>query len=218
MRALIIEASTERGAIGLTVSGKLLISKELPFGNQQSKYLMTSIDEILKETGISPRELQAIALGAGPGSYTGIRMAAAIAKSLAYACQIPLIGFCSLKAFLPKENDPFAVIIDAKIAGAYLIKGEKQGKNVVYLEKPKVTQIEELGEELKDVIQLVTPNKKRIKQRLLEAYPDNNWKWEESPPNLEHLLGIVEEKFRNKEWKMNGEVELLYLRGKGAQW
>jgi tRNA A37 threonylcarbamoyladenosine modification protein TsaB len=61
-----------------------------------------------------------IAVGIGPGSYTGIRVGAALAKTLAYGWNIPLLGFCSLKAF-----EPLPVLIDARMGGFYALLDNK---------------------------------------------------------------------------------------------
>jgi tRNA threonylcarbamoyladenosine biosynthesis protein TsaB len=54
--------------------------------------LTVYIEEILKETGIKTRDLDAVAVSKGPGSYTGLRIGVSVAKGIAYASSIPLIG------------------------------------------------------------------------------------------------------------------------------
>ena len=59
-----------------------------------------------------------IAVGTGPGSFTGVRVGVAIAKALAFGWEIPLLAFPSLLAFAPREA-PFAILADARSAGLY---------------------------------------------------------------------------------------------------
>ena len=123
MLTLLIEASTERGMIAILDKENILFHEELPFGYNNSKYLLPTIEKALHVTNLSVKQLSTIAVGIGPGSYTGIRIAAATAKALSYACKIPLVGICTLEGFVPNRDGSFATIIDAKISGTYLIKG-----------------------------------------------------------------------------------------------
>ena len=56
------------------------------------------VDEILKEVGISPANLDAVAVSKGPGSYTGLRIGVSTAKGICYAQNLPLIAVDSLQA------------------------------------------------------------------------------------------------------------------------
>lgn len=111
MLILIIETSTEKGCLVLAENGTPLASQNLRGGPELSKSLAFEVKNL-----IGSRTPDLIAVGNGPGSYTGIRVAAAMGKALAYGWQIPLIGFCSLKAFGPKP-----VLIDARGGGFYAL-------------------------------------------------------------------------------------------------
>lgn len=94
MNILIMDTSQDAYFLALAKEQSLFAVRRVSHGNQISKYLLTSILELL-ETGFSLKELDAIAVGVGPGSFTGLRVGAAVAKSLAFALKIPLIGFAS---------------------------------------------------------------------------------------------------------------------------
>lgn len=111
MLTLILETSTEKGLIALADKAEVLASRPLPGGPELSRTLALEVKNLLN--GLKP---DLIATGTGPGSYTGIRVAAALAKALAYGWNIPLIGFCSLEAF-----GPAPVLIDARSGGFYAL-------------------------------------------------------------------------------------------------
>ncbi len=111
MLTLILETSTEKGCVVLAEKGIPIAAKTLPGGPELSKSLALEVNDLLK--GAIP---VLIAVGTGPGSYTGIRVSAALGKALAYGWKIPLIGFCSLKAFGPEP-----VLVDARSAGFYAL-------------------------------------------------------------------------------------------------
>lgn len=96
MSGLIFETSTEKGLIALSLGGNLIAAKPLAGGPELSKTLALEVKNLLTLHSFQP---EFIAVGTGPGSYTGIRVGAALAKSLAFGWNIPLFGFCSLKAF-----------------------------------------------------------------------------------------------------------------------
>ena len=86
---LLIETSTERGLIAIGSKNQILFEKALPFGFNNSTHLIPTIDEALSKLQIKISDLQGIAVGIGPGSYTGIRIGAAAAKTLSFACRLP---------------------------------------------------------------------------------------------------------------------------------
>lgn len=94
---LCIETSTEVCTVALACNEQLLSMRENADGQSHAKNLMPYIDEVLKEAGISASQLNAVAVGMGPGSYTGLRIGASTAKGLCYALQIPLIALPTLR-------------------------------------------------------------------------------------------------------------------------
>lgn len=212
MRAWIIDTSTERGLIAFVENHRVYFAKELPFGYNQSKSLMPELQKACEMLQLTASQIDCIGVGVGPGSYTGIRIGVAVAKALSYAWYVPLIGFCSLEGFIPKEDACFAAIIDAKIGGAYLLKGELVQGKVHYLSQPEVTPLDQLGEKLQNTPILVTPNCQILKGKVESLYPQAAWQWEETAPSAEHIRSIVRAKYEKGEGSFDGSVELLYLR------
>jgi tRNA threonylcarbamoyladenosine biosynthesis protein TsaB len=93
-----IETATGVCSVALAKDGQLLGLKESNTKNSHVSVLTLFIDEIIKTSGISLSELDAIAVSKGPGSYTGLRIGVAAAKGLCYALEKPLIGVSTLRA------------------------------------------------------------------------------------------------------------------------
>lgn len=187
-----------------------------PYGLNNSKYLLPEMDRAFSYLGKNPKELDFVAVGIGPGSYTGIRVGVMAAKTLSYALNRPLITFCSLEAFHPSKNGPYATIFDAKIGGAYILKGLIQD-HVIKIEQPLLIALEDLGVYLKEVTVLVTPHMFQIKKRMDILYPANRWSWEEKDPDIQYLNQLTTDKFERGEVTKEEEVELLYLRKTQAE-
>ncbi|EKD70597.1 MAG: hypothetical protein ACD_46C00484G0015 [uncultured bacterium] len=86
---------------------------------QQAKQILPAINQLLAEQGIALSQLDAIAYGAGPGSFTGIRIAASVAQGLGFSADIPVISISSLAAmaqaaYLEHQAEHIFVALDAR--------------------------------------------------------------------------------------------------------
>jgi tRNA threonylcarbamoyladenosine biosynthesis protein TsaB len=217
MPSLLIETSTERGMVAIYDAMGVLYCTHLPFGYENSKHLIPALEKGLKILNFKLEDLQYIAVGIGPGSYTGIRIGVTIAKTLAFAARKPLMGLCSLQSFIPSEDGPFAVLIDAKIAGCYIITGNKEGYHITYDSAPDVCDLQALDKKLIGIKQIVTPNKVRLKTKVDSLYPHAHWSWEERNPDPTHMGTLAEQKFEKKDFTLDGIVKILYMRKTQAE-
>lgn len=105
MYILNIETSTKNCSVSLAKDGKTVILKEIAEQNfSHSEKLHLFIDEVIKKAGISYKDLSAVALSKGPGSYTGLRIGTSTAKGLCFALDIPLIALDSLEILAKQVN------------------------------------------------------------------------------------------------------------------
>jgi tRNA threonylcarbamoyl adenosine modification protein YeaZ len=131
--------------------------------------------------------LDLIAVGTGPGSYTGIRVGTALAKALAYGWEVPLIGFCSLKAF----SRDLPVLVDARMGGFYALIDQKPA-----LLPPDHPSLQTLS-------QIASPHPELIKKRLTTSAT-----WHQTDPNPDLLAQLVYRQFLNEGIS---PLELTYL-------
>ena len=103
---LSLETGTEICSVGLARDGKLLALREND-GRNHARLLGVYIQELLDEMDIKPDELDAVAVGMGPGSYTGLRVGVSMAKGLCYGLNIPLIAVNSLQALAQVALEDF---------------------------------------------------------------------------------------------------------------
>ncbi|SHM31906.1 tRNA threonylcarbamoyladenosine biosynthesis protein TsaB [Chitinophaga jiangningensis] len=92
-----IDTATVRGSVSLARDGKVMQTLDSEEQRDHAATMVLFIQQLLKEQGISPAAVDAIAVSAGPGSYTGLRVGVATAKGLCYAWEKPLIAVSTLQ-------------------------------------------------------------------------------------------------------------------------
>ena len=144
---LCIETSSGYCSVALSY-GNTLVSQAIE--NQKNKAadkLNLLIDEVMNESKLKFKELDAIAISGGPGSYTGLRIGVSVAKGLAYALEIPLIHvetFLAMKAQVEdqckSEFDRYIPMIDARRMDAFTAIINSQNE---YILEPQCLTIDE---------------------------------------------------------------------------
>lgn len=104
---LSIETGTDICSVALANDGELMALRESDEGRDHAKKVALFVDELLRETGVQPSDIDAIAVGKGPGSYTGLRIGVSFAKGMCYALNIPLIAIGSLDALTEVAREDF---------------------------------------------------------------------------------------------------------------
>lgn len=109
---LCIETGTDVCSVGLAENGVLTALRE-SCGRDHARNVAVYVDELLRERDIDADEIDAIAVGKGPGSYTGLRIGVSFAKGLCYGLRKPLIAIGSLDALVEvAREDAEAGIVD----------------------------------------------------------------------------------------------------------
>ena len=111
---LCIETGTDVCSVGLAENGQLVALRE-SCGRDHARNVAVYVDELLRERDIDADEIDAIAVGKGPGSYTGLRIGVSFAKGLCYGLRKPLIAIGSLDALVEvAREDAEAGIVDVE--------------------------------------------------------------------------------------------------------
>lgn len=119
---LALDTSTSVGAVAVGVGERLLSEVVMNVGPGHSSALMPAVDQALRSAGILPRELSAVVVGGGPGSFTGVRIGAATAKGIVHALGIPLFAYSGLLAAAAGAwgaERPVCALFDARRRDVY---------------------------------------------------------------------------------------------------
>jgi len=96
-RCLAIETSSSTGSVALD-TGDRVLERTIATPREQTSLVLKIVDELLAEAGLELADLAALAFGRGPGSFTGLRIAAAVTQGLSLASGVPIVGVSSLAA------------------------------------------------------------------------------------------------------------------------
>jgi tRNA threonylcarbamoyladenosine biosynthesis protein TsaB len=121
MNLLAIETATEACSVALA-SGDTLVARSEIAPRRHAELLLPMCEQVLAEAGIGRHALDAIAVGVGPGAFTGVRLAVSAAQGLALALDLPLVPVSSLAALAMQAPDNGAAIlaaIDARMGEIY---------------------------------------------------------------------------------------------------
>jgi tRNA threonylcarbamoyladenosine biosynthesis protein TsaB len=133
-----LETATNICSVALCDSAGIISLKESDESKSHASLLTVFIDEMLKENGIGARELDAVAVSKGPGSYTGLRIGVSVAKGIAYGASIPLIGIeTTLSMFWgiyksreADKNTLFCPMLDARRMEVYYAIYDAGGRTI----------------------------------------------------------------------------------------
>ena len=127
MKLLILDTSTEYCSAALSLDGKVLACRVLA-EQRHSSLLLPMIDELLRDGGVTLRQLDGIAYGAGPGSFTGLRIACAVTQGLAFGAGLPVAGVSTLESIAEQAGaDKVLTVLDARMAEVYWAAYERDG-------------------------------------------------------------------------------------------
>ena len=216
MLQLFLDTASDNALLGLAFQNEVLDFQVLSQGLPCSKFLFPALLELLQKNKYTPKDLELIGCGTGPGSYTGMRVGAAIAQSMAYALRIPLVGVSSLEIYQPTHVGSFAVLLDAKYGGVYFQKGVFHGENISFDPLPRVVPLIEVNKALDDVSMVITPHLTVLKERMGNLIP--HAKWEEVKPSCQRFAERVYDRFVKGDFSSRAELKLHYLRKTQAEY
>ena len=135
MKILALETATDPGSVALWLDG-VVLAQNCPVDQSNSATLLPVATALLQMRGLTFADLDALAFGAGPGSFTGLRVACGVAQGLAMARNLPLLGVGSLAAMAAQTGGKnVIVVLDARMGEVYcgrFVNGEPEGEIGVF--------------------------------------------------------------------------------------
>jgi tRNA threonylcarbamoyladenosine biosynthesis protein TsaB len=123
------ETSSEWCSVALCVDGEIA-GVERRAGNRHSELALPMLDELLKKRNLTAANLDAVAFGAGPGAFTGLRIACGIAQGLAVARGLPVLPVSSLEAIAQESGaERVVACVDARMGEVYYAALERDGES-----------------------------------------------------------------------------------------
>ena len=152
MKILSFETSAKAASVALMEDGKLLAESYQNTGMTHSQTLMVMAQDLLKACGLGPKDVDAVAVANGPGSFTGVRIGVAAAKGFAWGGELPLVGVSTLEAMalqLGAWQGYVCPVMDARRSQVYNARFHVSGGMYTRVREDRAISLAELGEELK---------------------------------------------------------------------
>ncbi len=154
MLILAFETSAKAGSVALLQDEELLAESYQNTGLTHSQTILSMAETMLKSCGYTPQDVQAVAVAAGPGSFTGVRIGVAAAKGFAWGGELPCYGVSTLEAMalnLGAHEGYVLPVMDARRSQVYnALFRVRQGKTE-RLCPDRAISLEELGQEIKNL-------------------------------------------------------------------
>lgn len=119
MYTVLLDSSNTKLAVGLAKDNKVLKSIIYEAWQEQSEHMIPELESLFNEFDVKKEEVSDVMVAIGPGSYTGVRIAITIAKTMGYALNIPVYPVSSLQV-LKDGNNPSICIINARSKRSYV--------------------------------------------------------------------------------------------------
>lgn len=210
-----IETSTDICSVCLSKDSKVLSLRETERSYSHSEVIAIFIDECVKEAGLSMKDLEAVSVSQGPGSYTALRIGTATAKGICFALSIPLICVGTLDALKNSvigqagSNDLIIPLIDARRMEVYHCVYDSKGKILAPVE-PIILDGETYNEYCKyDNLLLCGDGVPKSK----DVLSIQNGQFFDEECSSRHMIQISEEKFANKVFEDISYYEPFYYKG-----
>ncbi len=214
MKILYLETSSKNCSVAIADDEQILcVCEEVSDNYKQSESLHAFVEWALEGAEISIKDIDAIALGQGPGSYTGLRIGAASAKGFCYGLKIPLIAVNSLESmkepFLKQNYDFIIPLIDARRMEVYTaVYDGKTGEEVSQTEAKILDETS--FQEFKDKKVLFVGDG-AIKAKEILDLPNADFN-EKVYPSAKYLINKTLEKVKNKNFEDIAYFEPFYLK------
>lgn len=214
MKILYLETSSKNCSVAVSDNEKLLcVCEEVSENYKQSESLHTYVEWALEGAGLSLKDIEAVSLGKGPGSYTGLRIGAASAKGFCYGLKVPFIAINSLESmiesFLDRNYDFIVPLIDARRMEVYTAVYDGSTGKEISATEAKILD-ENSFQEFRDKKVIFVGDGAKKAQDILNL-PDAEFR-EDIYPSAQYLIKKTMEKIENKDFEDMAYFEPFYLK------
>jgi tRNA threonylcarbamoyladenosine biosynthesis protein TsaB len=217
-RILLLETSSQPGLVAVAAGAHLLGMRRLDEARRHARDLVPAVAALLADQGWKPRDLQAVAVSRGPGSYTGLRVGIISAKTLAYATGCKLLTletFAILAAQVPAQIDRLAVLSDAQQDKVYVQEFDRSAAGLVPCTALRIQQINAWVEAQREPIWASGQGLRKWAGSLSSLVrPVDPQLWDPQP---ESLLRLALVRLSRNEQDDLWSAEPLYLRPSAAE-
>lgn len=178
MRILAFETSAKAASVALLEDDRLLGESYQNTGLTHSQTLMSMAEDLIKTCGYTPQDIEAVAVAAGPGSFTGVRIGVAAAKGFAWGKELPCCGVSTLEAMalnLGIYQGYVLPVMDARRAQVYTALFHVDCGKYTRIREDRAISLQELGEDIQNLsepIFLVGDGSILCYNTLLETVPN----------------------------------------------
>ena len=214
MKILHIETSSKNCSVAISDGEELLcLCEEVSENYKQSESLHTFVEWALEGAEISLKDIEAVSLGKGPGSYTGLRIGAASAKGFCYGLKVPLIAVNSLETmiepFLGQNYDVIIPLIDARRMEVYCAVFDGNSGEMLMETEAKILDEQSFKELVGKKILFIGDGAKKAQEILQISGADFN---ENVYPSAKYLIKKSVEKFNRQDFEDVAYFEPFYLK------
>ncbi len=211
---LAIETTTTVCSVALAENNTVLAKKSIDNGYSHAENVTPFIEQLINETGISTKQLSAIAVSQGPGSYTGLRIGISTAKGLCYALDIPLIAVDTLQAMaygvIHQPYDYFVPMIDARRMEVYTAVYDKN-LNPIQTVHPEIITGQSFHSFLQQGKTVFFGNGAPKCKDIIE-HPNAFFDTQNGLPDAQNIVRLAFDKYKNRQFENLAYFEPQYLK------
>ena len=208
-----LETSSKNCSVCLSSKGKLIQSFDSEDDSyRHSELLTSSIQDILNENNLGVKDLSAVSIGTGPGSFTGLRIGFSVAKGLCYPHNINLIGISSLKIIansVIKENKNIISLIKDKGEHYYI---SKYSSDLIEIMQPKIQLIDsDYMSSILDKESIIVVNSNESKEFISQIVKEKTKVFSRTISSID-MVSLSDKSFEEKKFEDIAYIEPMYVK------
>ena len=208
-----LETSSKNCSVCLSSKGKLIQSFDSEDDSyRHSELLTSSIQDILNENNLGVKDLSAVSIGIGPGSFTGLRIGFSVAKGLCYPHNINLIGISSLKIIansVIKENKNIISLIKDKGEHYYI---SKYSSDLIEIMQPKIQLINsDYMSSILDKESIIVVNSNESKEFISQIVKEKTKVFSRTISSID-MVSLSDKLFGEKKFEDIAYIEPMYVK------